>query len=747
MPAYVKKQTGFYGIVVKSVFYAFFYFVVFLIFIGDVVISLCAPIFKAISSVIRLFGQGISSISISNLPKKLPKAKKVQKSSIAVQSSLKTKLGYFLIGVLTALSIVFVYRGYNFILSLPNPRLIGNVNFPVSTQIYDRNGNLLYDFYRDQNRTPIDIDAVPNHVIQATISIEDKDFYTHNGVSPIGGILRAVKEMILKGELQGGSTITQQLVKTSLLTPERTLERKIREGVLALWTEQIFSKKEILQMYLNQVPYGGSAYGIEEASKTYFNKSAKDLNIGEAAMLAGLTRAPSKYSPFINPQYAINRKNEVLRSMYDLGYLSREQYAKELQTEIVIQPPKVFVRAPHFVFYVKALLEEQYGIQRVEEGGLRVNTSLDINMQQEAEKILVEELEKIKHLNVSNGSILVTSPSTGEVLAMVGSRNYYEQPYGAFNVTTARRQPGSSIKPLLYSLALENNYTAATIIDDSPVQFNISGSQVYRPVNYDGRYHGKVPLRYALANSYNIPAVKTLNTLGISNFISHAQKLGISTWDTPERYGLSLALGGAEVKMIDMAVAYGTFANYGMKVALNPILSITDYRGQNLYLSTPPSERVLSEETSFILSDILSDNFARQSAFGPNSDLNLGDKVVSVKTGTTNSKRDNWTFGYNRKFLTAVWVGNNDNTPMNQNLTSGVTGASPIWKRAMTMVIDKNISVKGDVQPPMEFTIPGTVVSKQCYFKRIEYFKIGSDLNSLCKQSIGNPTPSPEQGN
>jgi len=747
MPAYVNKQAGFYGIVVKSVFYAFFYFVVFLIFIGDVVISLCSPIFKGVLSILKTFGRGFSSVSLPKVPKKFSKPKKLQKAAFSVPGSLKTKLGYFFIGVLTALSIVFVFRGYDFILSLPNPRLIGNVNFPVSTQIYDRNGVLLYDFYRDQNRTPIDIDVVPNHVIQATISIEDKDFYSHKGVSPVGGILRAVKEMILKGELQGGSTITQQLVKTSLLTPERTLERKIREGVLALWTEQIFSKKEILQMYLNQVPYGGSAYGIEEASKTYFNKSAKDLSVGEAAMLAGLTRAPSKYSPFINPQFAVNRKNEVLRAMYNVGYLSKEQYAKELQTEIVIQPPKVFVRAPHFVFYVKALLEEQYGIQRVEEGGLRVNTSLDINIQQDAEKILVEELEKIKHLNVSNGSVLVTSPSTGEVLAMVGSRNYYEKPYGAFNVTTAERQPGSSIKPLLYSLALESNYTAATIIDDSPVQFSISGSQAYRPVNYDGRYHGKVPLRYALANSYNIPAVKTLNTLGVGNFITHAQKLGITTWNTPERYGLSLALGGAEVKMIDMAVAYGTFANYGMKVPLNPILSITDYRGQNLNLNIPAPERVLSEETSFILSDILSDNFARQSAFGPNSDLNLGDKVVSVKTGTTNSKRDNWTFGYNRKFLTAVWVGNNDNTPMNQNLTSGVTGASPIWKRAMTMVIDKNISVKGDVQPPMEFTIPGTVVSKQCYFKRIEYFKVGLDVNNLCRQSLGSPTPSPEQSN
>ncbi len=746
MPAYIKKQTGFYGIVIRAVFRIFFYFVVFLIFVGDIVVSIISPIVHLLTSILQTIKAivffPLRFIRAINIPKKKTK---VKKTTIHHHSTLKGKLGYFFIGALTALAIVFTYQSYNFILSLPNPRLIGNVNFPVSTQIYDRNGTLLYDFYREQNRTPIDIDTLPNHVIQATISIEDKDFYSHNGVSPIGGILRAVKEMILKGELQGGSTITQQLVKTSLLNPERTIERKIREAILALWTEQIYSKKEILELYLNQVPYGGSAYGIEEASKTYFNKPAKDLSVGEAALLAGLTRAPSKYSPFINPQFAFNRKNEVLRAMYDLGYLSRDQYAKELETNITIQPPKVFVRAPHFVFYVKALLEEQFGIQRVEEGGLRVITSLDINLQQETEKILVEELEKIKNLNVSNGSVLITAPKTGEVLAMVGSRNYYEQPYGAFNVTTARRQPGSSIKPLLYSLALEKEYTAATIIDDSPVQFSLAGTQVYRPVNYDGRYHGKVPLRAALANSYNIPAVKTLNSLGVATFIDHAQKLGITTWDTPERYGLSLALGGAEVRMVDMAVAYGTFANYGTKHPLNPIVSITDYRGQNLYLATSPAERVLSEETSFILSDILADNTARQPAFGLNSDLNLPGFTVAVKTGTTNSKRDNWTIGYNPKFLTAVWVGNNDNTPMNQSLTSGVTGASPIWKRTMTMVLEKNIALKTDEQPPLSFSIPSNVISKPCYFNRVEYFKLGTNLDTVCRQGLLGPTIDPLQ--
>lgn len=745
MPSYVKKQTGFYGIVIRAVFFVFFYFVVGLIFIGDIVVSLFTPFARALVGLISFFTKTPRSVKII-LPKLNTQKSKLKKQTKELKhtthTSLQSKIGYFVIGVLAALSIVVIQQGYNFILSLPNPKLIGNVNFPVSTQIYDRNGVLLYDFYKDQNRTPVDIDVLPNHIIQATIAIEDKDFYTHNGVSPIGGILRALKEIILKGELQGGSTITQQLVKTSLLTPERTIERKIREAILALWTEQIFTKKEILEMYLNQVPYGGSAYGIEEASKTYFNKNAKDITISEAAMLAGLTKAPSRYSPFINPQFAVNRKNEVLRAMYEVGYITKEQYAQELSKSIVIQPPKVFVRAPHFVFYVKALLEEQYGIQRIEEGGLRVVTSLDINIQQEVEKILSEELDKIKRLNVSNGSVLITAPSTGEILAMVGSRNYYEQPYGAFNVTTAQRQPGSSVKPLLYSLALEEGQTAATIISDSPVQFTSAGTQVYRPVNYDGRYHGNVPLRYALANSYNIPAVKTLNTVGVDTFIDHARKLGITTWNTPERYGLSLALGGAEVRMVDMAVAYGTFANYGIKTPLNPIISLTDYRGHNLTLTLPPAERVLSEETSFILSDILSDNFARQFAFGLNSDLYLPNYSVAVKTGTTNSKRDNWTIGYNRKFLTAVWVGNNDNTPMNQSLTSGITGASPIWKRTMGLVLDRNIQIKSNTQALSGFTIPSGVISKPCYYNRVEYFKVGTDISKYCNQSLASPTPS-----
>ncbi len=451
-------------------------------------------------------------------------------------------------GLFVTIVIVSVFCGYLFVKQLPSPYQIGTVNFPVSTQIYDRKGKLIYEIYHDQNRTPVQLKMLPIYVAQTSVSIEDKDFYKHNGISIISGIFRAIKDSIITKNLEGGSTITQQLVKSSLLTPERTISRKVKEIVLALWTERIYNKQEILQLYLNQVPYGGSAYGIEEASQTYFGKKAQDLTLSEAALLAGLPQAPTYYSPFTNPKLALKRRNDVLKKMYEQKFISFKDYNEALRTILNIQPFKQFIKAPHFVFYVKSLLEDQYGQYEVGQGGLRVITSIDIDLEDKLEKMLGEELDKVTYLNVNNGSILVTKPQTGEVLAMVGSRDYFASPSGAFNDTTATRQPGSSIKPLMYSLALERGYTASTIINDSPISFSIAGSTPYQPVNYDSRYHGMVTLRTALANSYNIPAVKVLNTLGVTNFLDHAKAMGITTFDQPERYGLSITLGGAEVK-------------------------------------------------------------------------------------------------------------------------------------------------------------------------------------------------------
>jgi 1A family penicillin-binding protein len=648
------------------------------------------------------------------------------------------KIKYFLFGCLVTLIIVSIFQSYFFIKELPSPYNIGKVNYPLSTHIYDRSNILLYEIYREQNRTPVNLNELPDYIAQATIAIEDKDFYKHQGVAVFSGMIRAVKEMIINKNLQGGSTITQQLVKTALLTPERTIVRKIKEVILALWTEKIYSKNKILEMYLNQVPYGGSSYGIEEAAKTYFGKKAKDLTLEEVALLAGLPQAPSIYSPYSNPTAALKRRNEVLTSMNNQGYISKELKAETEKLGISVLPPKTFIRAPHFVFYTKNQLVNYYGIKTVEEGGLNVKTTLDNKIQEESEKILKEELETINYLNVTNGAILVTRPSTGEILAMVGSVDYFNQPYGAFNVTTALRQPGSSIKPIMYSLALQNGFTAASILDDSPVVFNIAGSESYRPVNYDNKFHGKVPLRYALANSYNIPAVKTLNSIGVNKFIDFATKMGISSWNDKSRYGLSLTLGGGEVTMVDMAEAFGVLANQGYKMPINYFQKIEDNEGNILREVKPFKIKEIDPAIAYIISDILSDNFARTFAFGPRSSLEIPGYKVAVKTGTTNDKKDNWTVGYTPEFLVVVWVGNNDNTPMNPYLTSGITGASPIWNRVMSYLL-KNYG-NGNKW----YEKPDNIVEKNCYYGRKEYFVRGTENSANCNQtSLATPTPKP----
>lgn len=697
-----------------------------LFIVGKISLSFFSSIKKLHIPKVRLPKISAPKIVLPSLKFRLPRLK-----------ILFIKLKYFVFGTLVTLIIVFFYQSYLFVKSLPSPQNIGKVNYALSTHIFDRNRRLLYEIYRDQNRTPIRVKDLPPYVVQATIAIEDKDFYRHNGVSLVGGILRAMKETATKGDVQGGSTITQQLVKSALLTPERTIERKIKEIILALWTEKLFSKDQILEMYLNQVPYGGSAYGIEEAAKTYFGKRANELNLSQAALLAGFPQAPTLYSPYTNPGLAVSRRNEVLTLMRQLNYISQDQELKAQLDGLNVIPLKTRISAPHFVFYTKSQLEDLYGIKQVEEGGLKVTTTLDSNIQAEAEKILKEELEKIKDLNVSNGAILVTRPQSGEILAMVGSVDYFASPSGAFNVTTSLRQPGSAIKPVMYSLALERNYTAATIIDDSPITFNFPGGPSYSPVNYDGRFHGRIPLRLALANSFNVPAVKVLSTLGVDNFVHQGQKMGITTWDDTSRFGLSLTLGGGEVKMVDMATAYGVLANSGYKVPLNYLIDLENAHGDKVNQLSPSKTKVVNEGIAFILDDILSDNFARQLAFGQHTLLEIPGYKVAVKTGTTDQKKDNWTIGYTPEFLVAVWVGNNDNTPMNPVLTSGITGATPIWNRVMTYVL-KNY---GDGNK--WYSKPDNIVEKTCYFGRPEYFLKGTETTTSCKDSLFKGTPTP----
>lgn len=649
---------------------------------------------------------------------------------------------YIVLLVVFAFVILGGYLSYRWIFKdLPSPRNLSNNSFPVSTEIYDRNGVLLYSVHADENRKPIKLEDVPEFVKQATVSIEDKNFYSHNGFA-IKGILRAFYKNISQETLQGGSTITQQLVKTALLSPEKTIQRKIKELFLAWFTELIYSKEEILELYLNHIPYGGTAYGIEQASLLYFGKSAKNLNIAEGAVLAGLPQAPSRYSPFgANPELAKARQEQVLQRMVEDGYISDEEKQNALNLELKFAKQSTNIKAPHFVMYVKDILTEKYGQKRVEQGGLRVTTSLDYELQEVVQASLSAEIAKLENYQVSNGASLVTKPKTGEILAMIGSRGYFDDEIdGNVNLTTSLRQPGSSIKPLNYALGLLKGYTAATLFLDIPTCFTAPGQPTpYCPKNYDGQFHGPQQMRFALANSLNIPAVKMLAMNGVEDFIATASAMGISTWDDPSKYGLSLTLGGGEVKMTDLVTAFGVFANSGIRIDLNPILKVETYLGEVLeehdHVNSPPAgKRVLPPEVTFILSNMLSDNGARVAAFGPNSELVIKGKTVSVKTGTTDDLRDNWTVGYTPEYVTAVWVGNNDNSKMNPYLVSGVTGAAPIWNDIMSFILKD----QDDVIPPKpENVVGGTVCLSNnpdpnipCE-GRFEYFVKGTEKNPL----------------
>lgn len=588
---------------------------------------------------------------------------------------------------------------------------------PVSTKIYDRKGELIYEIFTDKRRSPIDIKELPEYVVDATISIEDKDFYSHPGFS-ITGMARALYKNLFKQRFEGGSTLTQQLVKNTLLSPERTVRRKIREFVLALIVEARYSKDEILSMYLNQIPYGSTAYGIEAASELYFGKKAKDLSLSEASLLAGLPAAPSRYSPFgSRPELARERQATVLARMVEDGHISQEEADAAKNQEITYAKP-TSLNAPHFALWIKEQLAERYGEAVVEQGGLRVITTLDLNLQEEAQEAVANEVNKLAKQNVGNGAALVVKPNTGEVLAMVGSKDYFaEDEDGKVNIIFANRQPGSSIKPLNYALAIQNKtITASTPLADIPTCFSVLGQTSYCPQNYDGGFHGATQTRFALGNSYNIPAVRVLALNGLKEFIDFSQKMGITTFNDASQYGLSLTLGGGEVRPFDMATAFSTLANQGIKKELTSFIKITDWKGQVLFEKNPSEtvegDRILDPGPAFIISHILHDNNARSAAFGGSSYLVVsGHPEVSVKTGTTNDRRDNWTIGYTEQALVLTWVGNNDNSPMS-GAVSGVSGASPIWNKIMKAVLAKaengyyNENEKGHAWPKQ----PGDVV-------------------------------------
>lgn len=612
--------------------------------------------------------------------------------------------------------------GLYFFWGIPLPTQLASQNLPVSTKIFDRNEKLIYEIYTDKRRTPVKLTDLPVSIKDATISIEDKDFYKHQGFS-YTGIVRAVYNTIFKHELQGGSTITQQLVKNALLTQERTVRRKAQELILTMIVEGIYTKDQILEMYLNTIPYGGTAYGIEAASETYFNKPAKDLDLAESALIAGLPQRPSSYSPFgAHPELAKTRQEEVLKQMVANKYINQEQSDaadKETLNYASITPPQ----APHFALWIKEQLADKYGDKTVEQGGLRVYTTLDLDIQNLAQQAVATEVGKLKKQNVKNGAVMVTKPDTGEILAMVGSKDYFATDEdGKVNVTLASRQPGSSIKPLNYALAIKDKkITAATAFADVPTCFRVLGQPDYCPVNYDGKFHGLVQVRFALGNSYNVPAVKTLALNGIDGFVNFATNMGITTYADPSNYGLSLTLGGGEVRPYDMAEAFGVFANSGIRQPLVAVTKVMDWKGNTLEDNSPSKnaltgQRVLEPDVTFIISHILYDNNARTAAFGDHSFLNVtGHPEVSVKTGTTNDRRDNWTIGYTADAVVVTWVGNNDNTPMS-GAVSGVSGASPIWNKVMKAVLDKaekgsyDPNQKGHAWPKQPDTVVGATI-------------------------------------
>ena len=627
---------------------------------------------------------------------------KIKKKSIIL--GVFKKLTWVLLGLAIILGGVVIYA----VRDLPNPKkLDGDIS--ESSQLLDRNGKLIYEIYSDKRRTSVKLNNIPATLKNATLAIEDANFYSHGGFD-WKGILRGLFRTIIERRTQGGSTLTQQLVKNGLLTPERTWTRKIKEAILTVATEAIYTKDQILEMYFNQTPYGGTLWGVEAAAKGIFNKDVNQLDLAESALIAGLPASPTTYSPFAHPDAAKKRQLMVLARMEELGYITKEVRATTEAEVLNYYVNKDQILAPHFVFYVKELLTEKYGAQMVNEGGLKVTTTLDLDIQNAAEKTIQTELEKLKKMNVTNGAALITEPKSGQILAMVGSKDFFANDIeGKFNVTTALRQPGSSIKPLNYAVGIETGkVSAASIFDDDPTCFMVEGQRAYCPTNYGGKYHGIQTLRNSLSNSLNIPAVKMLKINGLETFVASAAAMGISTFKDPSAYGLSLTLGGGEVMMADMNVAFGVLANMGEKQKLTPILKVTDRHGKVIdeykYI---PGDRVLSRETAYIVGNILSDDGARSMVFGSGSMLNIkGHPEVSVKTGTTNDLRDNWTIGYTPDFVTAIWVGNNDNTKMS-GLVSGTTGAAPIWNKIMTFIL-KDKMVKKQSMPA------GVVVQNVC---------------------------------
>ncbi len=611
---------------------------------------------------------------------------------------------------------LFVMAGFSAIwfstLKIPSLESFEERKITESTKIYDKTGEiLLFDVFNGIKRSIVPFEEISENIKKATLAIEDVDFYQHKGIKPTA-IIRAV--LVNLGALrfdQGGSTITQQVVKNSILTGEKKISRKIKEWILAIKIERILEKDEIFSLYLNEIPYGGNIYGIEEASRAFFGKKSQDLSIAESAYLAALPKAPSFYSPYKNKEGLEKRKNLVLQEMLRNNFITEEEHDVATKEVVEFKPREdQGIKAPHFVLFVKDQLEKKYGQQVLETGGLKVITTLDYEMQKKAEELAKKHAEINKEkFNAENLALVAIDPKNGQILTMVGSRDYFDEEIdGNFNVATAHRQPGSAFKPFAYAAAFNIGYTPETVLFDLPTVFTANctpqgvGKDCYAPQNYDNVFRGPISMREALAQSINVPSVKTLYLAGLENTLGLAKAMGIQNLSSANFYGLTLVLGGGEVSLLDITSAYGVFANSGVRVPYESILKIEDRDGNTLEESKSEPRQVLQEETADKISDILSDNAARTPAFGASSYLYFPNRDVAVKTGTTNDYKDAWIIGYTPSLVVGAWAGNNNNTSMEKKVAGFII--APFWNEFMQTAL-KSVPIENFVRLPKETSL------------------------------------------
>jgi 1A family penicillin-binding protein len=643
----------------------------------------------------------------------------------------KADIKLSLLAITFLLTFIPIFTYVYFARDLTSKERVMNRN-DTGIMLVDRENKPFFTFYSAKNKVFVPLSNIPQSTQKAVIAVEDKEFYSHPGFS-IKGIARSIIVNTQNRDVvSGGSTLTQQLVKNSLLTPSRDLMRKYQEIVLAEELERRFSKDEILEMYLNSVYFGQGSFGIGEAAQTYFGKNASELTLAESALLAGILPAPSKYSS--DDETVRERRSLVLTKMLEQGYINADQKTQAEKTKINLQEKDSDLNshAQHFAFMVRDELIQKYGEEKMARSGFKVRTSLNLDWQEYAEGVVANQVKKLAPNRVSNGAAVVMDPKTGEILTLVGSANWDNDNFGKVNVATSLRQPGSAFKPIVYAAGFEKRIiTPGTVLKDEPVTYNIAGSPPYRPQNYDKKFRGPVLPRRALSNSLNVPSVEVLSRVGLPTALDTAKRLGITTLEDPNRYGLSLVLGGGEIKLIDITNAYATFASNGLKNDPTTILEIDDKSGRDVYTFKPEPHRVIEEEVTFLISSILSDVSARAEVFG--TALNIS-RPAAVKTGTTENYRDSLTLGYTPSLTIGVWVGNNDSTPMDN--IAGSLGAAPIWKQLMEKFLSGTPVEK--FTPPSNVTglfvcrNNGLLLKEATTAGTLEYFIKGTEPKGTC---------------